>query len=29
VAALPLLRLAKRAVVKTRAPTGSDGAPAQ
>jgi CelD/BcsL family acetyltransferase involved in cellulose biosynthesis len=25
VAALPLLRLAKRAIVKTRAPTGSDG----
>ncbi len=29
VAALPLLRLAKRTVVKTRAPTGSDGAGVQ
>jgi len=29
VAALPLLRLAKRMVVKTRAPTGSDGAAAR
>ena len=29
VAALPLLRLAKRMVVKTRAPSGSDGVPAR